>query len=64
MKGIVKWYNIRRGYGFVRGEDGKSAFVHKNSIPFWNIYLSAGEKVQYDIEQSKRGLEAKNLKTL
>jgi cold shock protein len=64
MKGIVKWYNIRKGFGFIQGEDGRNVFVHKSCIPFWNIYLSTGEKVEYELQQSNKGLQAKNLKTI
>ena len=39
MKGKVKWYNIKQGYGFINGEDGIDVFVHKSDIPFWTIYL-------------------------
>ncbi len=45
MKGIVKWYNIRKGYGFIQGEDGNDVFVHKTAIPFWTIFLTTGERV-------------------
>jgi len=43
MKGIVKWYSIRQGYGFIEGEDGEDVFIHKNDIPFWTIFLSKGD---------------------
>jgi len=33
MKGKIKWYNLRKGYGFIEGEDEKDVFVHRNSIP-------------------------------
>lgn len=64
MKGIVKWYNIRKGFGIIQGEDGENIFVHKSSIPFWSIYLCSGEKVEYELERSNKGLQAKNLKTI
>ena len=32
MKGKIKWYNSRKGYGFIEGEDKKDIFVHRNSI--------------------------------
>jgi CspA family cold shock protein len=64
MKGKVKWYNIRQGYGFIEGEDGIDVFVHKSEVPFWTIFLSAGDKVEYLIEKTKRGLIARNLKIL
>ena len=33
MEGTVKWYNSRKGYGFIQGEDGKDVFVHRTSVP-------------------------------
>ena len=64
MKGIVTWYNIQRGYGFIKGNDGKDVFVHKSDVPFWTIYLKEGDRVEYIIENSKRGLKATSIKVL
>ena len=64
MKGKIKWYNIRRGYGFIEGEDGMDVFIHKNEIPFWTIYLNAGDKVEYIIQKTTKGLKASQLKIL
>ena len=64
MKGKVKWYNIRQGYGFIEGEDGIDVFIHKSEIPFWTIFLNDGDEVEYLKEHSKKGLKAKNLRIL
>ena len=64
MKGIVTWYDVRKGYGFVKGEDGKRVFVHKSAVPFWTIYLNKGDKVEYEIEDSQQGIKALNMKIL
>jgi CspA family cold shock protein len=32
MKGTVKWFNDRKGFGFIEGEDEKDIFVHRNSL--------------------------------
>jgi CspA family cold shock protein len=61
MKGKVKWYNIKQGYGFITGEDGKEVFIHKNEIPFWSIFLKSGDNVEYLIRETKRGIEAKEV---
>jgi len=63
MEGTVKWYNPRKGYGFISGEDGKDVFVHKSSIPE-GIYLNEGDKVDYQLEDSERGPQATNVKKL
>jgi CspA family cold shock protein len=64
MKGIVKWYNIKKGYGFIQGEDGVDVFIHKSQVPFWTIFLNSGDRVEYIKEDNKKGLEAKNIKML
>lgn len=61
MKGTVKWYNSRKGYGFIQGEDGKDVFVHRSSLPE-GIYLNEGDKVEYEMEESDRGPKATNIK--
>ena len=64
MKGIVKWYNIKQGYGFISGENGSDIFVHKSSVPFWTIFLKPGDKVEYLTEETNKGLKAVELKIL
>ncbi len=64
MKGKVKWYNIKQGYGFIIGEDGNEVFIHKNEIPFWTIFLNSGDKVEYLIRKTKRGIEAKEVRII
>jgi CspA family cold shock protein len=61
MKGTVKWYNPRKGYGFISGEDGKDIFVHRTSIP-QGTFLNEGDKVEYEVEESEKGQKATNVK--
>jgi CspA family cold shock protein len=63
MKGKIKWYNSRKGYGFIEGEDKKDIFVHRNSIPD-GTYLNEGDTVEYEIEDSDKGPQATNVKKL
>ena len=60
MKGTVKWFNDRKGYGFIQGEDGKDVFVHPNDIPS-EIELNENDKVDFKIEKSERGPKATNV---
>ena len=62
-QGIVKWFNDRKGYGFISQEDGNDVFVHFSSIdaPGYKT-LSEGDNVAFDIEESDRGPEAKNVR--
>ncbi|PIP35395.1 MAG: cold-shock protein [Desulfobacterales bacterium CG23_combo_of_CG06-09_8_20_14_all_52_9] len=63
--GTVKWFNDRKGYGFINQENGQDVFVHYSSIdtPGFKT-LAEGDQVSFDVEQSERGPEAKNVKKL
>jgi len=63
MNGIIKWYNARKGYGFIVGEDKKDIFVHRDSIPE-RVYLNEGDQVEYEIEESDKGPKAIKVKKL
>ena len=64
IKGQVKWYNIKKCYGYISGEDGEDVFIHKTDVPFWSIFLKPGDKVQYSKEYTKKGVKAKDLKVI
>jgi CspA family cold shock protein len=62
-RGIVKWFNDRKGYGFISQEDGNDVFVHFSSIEATGYKtLAEGDNVEFEIEESDRGPEAKNVK--
>ncbi len=63
MKGKIKWYNARKGFGFILGEDGKDIFVHRSEIPD-GIYLNEEDPVEYETEDTDKGPQAKNVKKL
>jgi len=61
-QGIVKWFNDRKGYGFISQEEGNDVFVHFSSIQSTGYKtLSEGDRVEVEIEESDRGPEAKNV---
>ena len=61
-QGIVKWFNDRKGYGFISQEEGNDVFVHFSSIQSTGYKtLAEGDRVEFDIEESDRGPEAKNV---
>ncbi len=62
QKGIVKWFNDKKGYGFIKEEDGRDIFVHFSSITMPGFKtLAEGEEVSFDVEDSDRGPVAKNV---
>lgn len=61
MKGNIKWYNSRKGYGFIQAEDGKEVFVHQTAIQV-GTSLNEGDAIEFEIETSDRGPKAKNVK--
>lgn len=61
--GTVKWFNDKKGYGFINENEGRDVFVHFSAIDMVGFKtLSEGEMVVFDVEESDRGPEAKNVK--
>ena len=60
--GIVKWFNDRKGYGFIEQEDGPDVFVHHTGINAAGFKsLGEGDKVTFDIEEGDKGPSAVNV---
>jgi len=61
--GTVKWFNADKGYGFISPESGEDVFVHFSAIQAGGYRsLEEGQKVEFDIEQGQRGLQAANVR--
>ena len=61
-KGTVKWFNDRKGFGFIEQEDGADVFVHHSAINATGFKtLSEGDQVSFDIEQGQKGPAAANV---
>jgi len=60
--GKVKWFNPRKGFGFIATDDGRDIFVHYSNIS-GNGYktLAEGEPVTFEIVEGDKGLRAENV---
>jgi CspA family cold shock protein len=60
--GVVKWFNERKGYGFIEQEDGPDVFVHYSGILASGFKtLNEGDRVSFDIEDGEKGPSAVNV---
>ncbi|MGD9364689.1 MAG: cold-shock protein [Desulfobacteraceae bacterium] len=63
--GRVKWFDDKKGFGFIEQENGPDVFVHHSSIAASGFKsLQEGDRVTFEIEQGKKGLSAKNVKVV
>ena len=59
VQGTVKWFNADKGFGFISQENGTDLFAHFSKIKSNGFKsLEDGQKVQFDVEQGERGLQA------
>ena len=62
INGTVKWFNDRKGFGFIEQEDGADVFVHHSAINATGFKsLNEGDRVSFDIEQGQKGPAAANV---
>lgn len=62
MTGKVKWFNAKKGYGFIQREGGKDLFVHFSGIKSEGFKtLEEGWNVEFDVIQGDRGEQATNV---
>jgi len=61
-KGIVKWFDARKGYGFIQIEEGKDIFVHHTEIREDGFKsLDEGQNVEFEIRHNEKGDYAANV---
>jgi CspA family cold shock protein len=64
--GTVKWFNAEKGFGFIAPDDGgEDVFAHFSSIQTSGYRsLDENQKVEFDVEQGQKGLQAANIRPL
>ena len=64
-KGTVKWFNGAKGFGFITRSTGEDVFVHFRSIKGDGYKtLNEGDRVEFEVEQGQKGLQATNVSLL
>jgi CspA family cold shock protein len=62
MKGVVKWFDADKGYGFISSAEGKDIFVHFSAIQTEGYKtLAEGDQVEFDVKNGDRGQQAANV---
>ena len=63
--GTVKWFNDSKGFGFISQEDGPDVFVHFSAISGSGFKsLAENQKVEFDVQEGPKGLQAANVRPL
>jgi cold shock protein len=62
LEGTVKWFNEKKGFGFIKQDDGGDVFVHFSAIQSDGFKtLKEGQRVSFEVQQGKKGLEAEKV---
>jgi CspA family cold shock protein len=61
--GTVKWFNAEKGFGFISQGEGADVFVHYKAIQVQGFRtLEAGQPVEFEVQETPKGLQAANVK--
>lgn len=61
-KGRVKWFNDKKGYGFIEQENGEDVFVHFSAVQGDGFKtLGEGQEVEFEVSDGPKGVHAKNV---
>lgn len=64
-RGIVKWFNAAKGYGFIQRSSGEDVFVHHSAIVMEGYRtLENGAQVEFEVRQGPKGLQAENVQKI
>ena len=62
QQGVVKWFNAKKGYGFISDAEGKDVFVHFSALNMEGFKeLKDGETVEFEVIQGDKGPQAANV---
>ena len=65
MQGKVKWFNEKKGYGFIEKDEGGDVFVHFSAITGAGFRtLTEGQRVEFEVEKDPKGFQAKDVRPL
>lgn len=65
IRGIVKWFNNAKGYGFIERDEGDDVFVHHSDIDMQGYRtLKEGERVEYNLIHTEKGPRAEHVRRL
>ena len=65
MKGTVKWFDAKKGFGFISDEEGTDVFVHFSALQMEGFkVLDEGDEVEFEVIQAEKGPQAANVTKL
>ena len=65
MKGTVKWFNAKKGFGFISDEEGNDVFVHFSALQMDGFKeLDEGDEVEFEVVNGEKGPQAANVTKL
>ena len=65
ITGTIKWFNARKGYGFIGREGGEDVFVHYSAVTIDGYRsLSEGQQVEFSVEEGPKGVQATNVESI
>jgi len=64
-KGTVKWFNAKKGFGFISDEEGNDVFVHFSALLMDGFKtLEEGDQVEFEVVEGEKGPQAANVRKL
>jgi len=65
LKGKVKWFDAKKGYGFISQDDGNDVFVHFSALNMDGFRtLEEGQEVEFEVQNGTKGPQAANVSIL